>query len=302
MVLGAVLLVAVAAGTARAEPNFDADRVLERVQHVLEGAFDRIVSVFDRGDHGDERDAREVRVARSAQSNDFVWTGTLDAGDVIQIRGVNGKIVAAAASGDEVEVVAIKRARRSDPDEVRIEVVEHAGGVTVCAVYPTPRGKRENRCGPGDDFRMNTERNDVQVDFEVRVPAGVEFEGRTVNGDIEALDLEADARVSTVNGDIEVTTNGFAEATTVNGSIRASMGSTPFAEGVTFSTVNGSIVLDLPDDIDAELDASWVNGSLETDLPFRLQGRVSRTSARGVLGDGGPELTLNTVNGSIRIR
>ena len=68
---------------------------------------------------------------------------------------------------------------------------------------------------------------------------------------------------------------------------------------LSFSTVNGSISLDLPDDVDADLDARWVNGRLETDLPLELIRRVSGRSARRVLGDGGPELNLRTVNGSI---
>ena len=71
--------------------------------------------------------------------------------------------------------------------------------------------------------------------------------------------------------------------------------------GLSFSTVNGSISLDLPDDVNADLDARWVNGRLEADLPFRLIGRVSRHSAKGVLGEGGPELNLKTVNGSIHV-
>ena len=68
---------------------------------------------------------------------------------------------------------------------------------------------------------------------------------------------------------------------------------------LSFSTVNGSISLDLPDDVDADVDARWVNGRLETDLPLELIRRVSGRSARRVLGDGGPELNLRTVNGSI---
>ena len=296
--LGAAVLLAAAVGTARAQPTLSLERMVDGVQHVVVSAFDSVMEVLDRF-RDREGDARHQ--VRSAGGDDFSWTGSVDVGDVIEIRGVNGGIVAGAAPGDEVVVIAVKRARRSDTDEVHIEVIEHDGGVTVCAVYPARRGQRENRCRVGEDYRMNTGRNDVQVDFEVLVPAGVEFEGRTVNGDIVALDLDANARVSSVNGDIEITTRGFAEATTVNGSIHASVGSADFADGVSFSTVNGGIDLDLPDDINAELDAHWVNGSLETDLPFRLQGRVGRTSARGMLGEGGPELKLNTVNGSIRI-
>jgi DUF4097 and DUF4098 domain-containing protein YvlB len=72
--------------------------------------------------------------------------------------------------------------------------------------------------------------------------------------------------------------------------------------GAAFTTVNGSIELDVPDDVDADVEARWVNGRLETDLPLRLQGSIGRRSASGTFGQGGPELRLETVNGSIRIR
>lgn len=250
------------------------------------------------GREGDRRD--DAGTAPRAQE-EFRWTGRVDAGDILEIKGVNGPISARAASGDEIEVVAMKRGRRNDPEEVRIEVVEHSGGVTLCAVYPTPRGKRDNECGVGSEGRNSTENNDVQVEWEVRVPQDVRFRGRTVNGDVEAMDLGRDVDVATVNGDIELSTTGFAEARTVNGSIRARMEGDP-SEDVSFETVNGSIELDVDEGLDADLDASWLNGDLETDLPFQIQGRMGRRSAEGRLGDGGPRMTLKTVNGSIRIR
>ena len=194
-----------------------------------------------------------------------------------------------------------KSGRRSDPSEVRIEAVEHGGGVTLCAVYPTPSGEAANRCGPGDGYRNSVRNNDVSVRFRVQVPEGVRLDVRTVNGDVEALELLGDVEARTVNGDVEVTTRGFARANTVNGSIRAAMGRW-MPQGATFETVNGSIDVDLPDDVDADIDASWVNGGLDSDLPLLVDGRVGRRSVQGRLGDGGPDLEIKTVNGSIRIR
>lgn len=247
---------------------------------------------------GDEARHSEQDVG-SAQ--DFRWTGRMASGESLEIKGVNGSITVGPASGNEVEIVAEARGRKSDPDDVRVEMVEHEDGLTVCAVYPTPEGSRDNYCGVGSDGRMNTQNNDVQVHFEIRVPDGVDFIGRTVNGGVEALGLDSDVVAVTVNGDIEISTDGFAEAETVNGSIDATMGSA-IRRGVEFSTVNGSITLDLPDDVDASIDASWLNGSFESDIPFRVDGRLGRRSAEGALGAGGPELELSTVNGSIRIR
>jgi len=233
---------------------------------------------------------------------DFRWSENMRAGEVLEIKGVNGDISVSPASGSEVVVVAEARSRKSDPSTVRVEVVEHPGGFTLCAVYPNARSGEANYCGVGEDGRMNTRDNDVQVDFRIELPRGVDFTGRTVNGEVDARNLESDVRAITVNGDIDVSTTGFAEAETVNGSIDAIVGARELGVGASFSTVNGSITLDLDDEVDANLDASWLNGGFESDLPFTLEGRMSRRSAKGRLGNGGPELELSTVNGSIRIR
>ena len=240
------------------------------------------------------------RTDAARESGDFVWQGAVGTGQTVEIKGVNGPIIADRAAGGAIEVRAEKRARRSDPSEVRIEVVEHRGGVTLCAVYPSSRG-RENTCEPGSGGSNNVRNNDVQVTFYVSVPEGVGFVGGTVNGDVDVRDLASDVVATSVNGDIEISTTGFAEASTVNGSIEAAMERYDVDEGLSFRTVNGSISLDLPDDVDADVDASWVNGSLEADLPLTLIGRISRRSAQGVLGEGGPELNLKTVNGSIHV-
>ena len=83
---------------------------------------------------------------------DFRWKGKIAAGKEIEIKGVNGDVRAVAGSGSETEVTATKHAKRSDPDEVKIDVVEHEGGVTICAVYPSD-GRRTNECRPGEGGR-----------------------------------------------------------------------------------------------------------------------------------------------------
>jgi hypothetical protein len=237
-----------------------------------------------------------------AAAQDWNWSKVVPAGRAIEIKGVNGDIEAGVASGNQVQVVARKSAKRSDPADVRIEVVEHAGGVTICAVYPTPRGERENECLPGARGRSSTRNNDVEVDFEVRVPRGVLFTGRTVNGDVEVTGLTADARVSTVNGSVEVETTGLVDASTVNGSIKARMGRANWTDRKSFSTVNGGITVELPDDLHADVSASTVNGSLSSDWPMTVSGKWGPRSMRGKIGRGGRELALETVNGDIELR
>ena len=238
-----------------------------------------------------------------AAGQDFRWTGRLAPGKRLEIKGVSGDIHAVAATGDQIEVTAVKQARRSDPAEVEIKVVPSDEGVTICAVYPTGRhARRENTCEPGDHWSSNTEDNDVSVDFTVHLPAGLELYANTVNGDVEAEGLGGTVKAYTVNGSIRLSTKGFAEATTVNGSIYASLGRADWTEGVDFRTVNGGITLELPATFSAEIRAETVNGDIETDFPLTVTGRFGPRHLRGTVGNGGRQLDLGTVNGSIRRR
>jgi len=217
----------------------------------------------------------------ASQSADFAWNGTVAMGKTVEIRGVNGSVRAVASDDGAVHVDAMKEARRSDPDSVRIEVVEHDQGVTVCAVYPTPsRARQQNGCRQGGG-PMDIRNNDVQVDFVVRVPAGVQLAAHTVNGGIDVQALRSDVQAATVNGPVRIETTGFVSQA---------------------STVNGEVVVDVPAGLNAVFYATTVNGRIDSDFPISVTGRISRRSLRGTIGGGGPELRATTVNGNIRLR
>jgi cytoskeletal protein CcmA (bactofilin family) len=237
----------------------------------------------------------------TAAAQDFHWRGRLTSGQTIEVKGVNGDISASSSSSGDVEVTATKTARRSNPAEVRIEVVPGPNGMTICAVYPSVADREPNRCAPGEG-RMNTRENDTQVHFEVRVPMGVALAARTVNGEVQADSLQSDVEAHTVNGSIRVATTMAAEAATVNGSVTVTMGRLDAHNGARFRTVNGEITLNLPPVVDADLRADTLNGSVRSDYRITMQGSFSPRRLRGTIGNGGPELNVSTVNGSITLR
>jgi hypothetical protein len=237
-----------------------------------------------------------------AQSQ-FDWRGQVAQGGSVEIKGVNGSIKAAAASGSEVRVRATKTSRRrGSVDDVIIEVVQHSGGVTICAVYPTPRGRPQNECRPGSGGRNNVQDNDVEVEFTVEVPAGVNLVARNVNGGIEATGLASEVDARTVNGGIRLATAGIATAQTVNGSIDVRIGRANWRDELAFETVNGAISVTVTGDLNADVSAATVNGQISTDFPLTVQGRFSSRSISGTVGSGGRRLTMKTVNGAISLR
>jgi hypothetical protein len=217
----------------------------------------------------------------AVNSDTFHWSGRVPAGQLLEVRGVNGSIHAEPAIGREVDVIAYKNGQQLDAGEIKVRVVEHDGGVTICAVYPSPK-------------------NDVSVDFTVRVPKGVRFLARTVNGLVEANSLDAYTEAHTVNGNLRLSTAGTAQGETVNGSIVASVGM--ITEPLKFSTVNGGITLEMPRGTGAEVHANTVHGKIASDFPIPPRGRLADKHVDGQIGRGGPLLRLATVNGSITLR
>jgi hypothetical protein len=61
-------------------------------------------------------------------------------------------------------------------------------------------------------------------------------------------------------------------------------------------------VLTLPVDAGAVVSASTVNGVITTDLPLRVEGGFGPRSLKGTIGGGGGRLSLESVNGGIRLR
>ncbi len=113
----------------------------------------------------------------------------------------------------------------------------------------------------------------------MQVPAGIGLVARTVNGSIDANGLMSDADASTVNGSVTVATSGSARAT----------------------TVNGEVTLQLPASTNANVRASTVSGDIRSDFPLEINTESGPKHAQGVIGAGGQDLAISTVNGGIAL-
>lgn len=230
----------------------------------------------------------------------FEWTGELARGQELRIEGVRGSIRAVPSSPGRGTVRAVLSGWGADRGEVRVEAVEHEGGVTVCALYPARRGRVANRCSARPEERnWNIDESEVRVDFEVEVPPGVSFTAQTISGRITATGLEGPVHAATVNGDIEVATTGLASATSVSGDLDVALGRID-PEGADFSTVSGDMVIRLPGDLDADIRFRTLSGDIWSDFPMNLTRGGRRVE--GTLGRGGPLLRFQSVSGDVELR
>lgn len=241
----------------------------------------------------------------SAQDNTLEWSERLGLGDVLEVKNITGNIRVVIADGSTAQVVAEKRGRRGDFDRIDIRIEQERDGVTICAVYD-----RSDRDGCDQNGDRRSDRDDdreirASVDFEVRLPPGVEFIGSSVTGDVEIRDVESDVTANTVTGDIDVSTTETAWASNVSGSINVEMGSTAWND-LAFNTVSGDITLRLPAGIDTDVEFESLSGEIDSDFDLTLRDRARRrligSHVRGTIGDGGRSLSFNTVSGDVRLR
>lgn len=236
----------------------------------------------------------------------FSSKNSIAAGGTIRVEDLNGSIDVAASDNPTTTVTAVKQWRRGDPSMVRILVEPGNNGVTVCALWNENAKSCDDRDRhshhDSDDDRSR--HNDVSVRFTVHVAKGVKVDMNTVNGSIHVDGATAAVEAETVNGRVEVATlGGPVTARTVNGEVRATIAQLVKSdEPLELETTNGSVELEAPADLSADVDAETTNGGIETDFPLTISKGLVGRQIHGTVGQGGRKVELHTTNGSVRLR
>lgn len=217
----------------------------------------------------------------------FDRTFPLPPGGSFELENVNGPVTITGWDRAAVEVHAVKMTRQAAAALARvgIDVQESPGGIFVTTVYPHDAGV------------------EVSVAYQVQVPRRVLLRKvETVNGTVRVSGVDATGALQSVNGDVEVLdSRGGLSARTTNGNVRMELLHLKPAGPLTLASVNGSIALLLPADAGVALHVRTLNGDFQSELPLSRAGAYNPREFRGRIGDGRVEVTLQTVNGKIRL-
>ena len=236
----------------------------------------------------------------------------MSSGSTFVAQTHNGSITTSGADVTNCALVATITARAGTEEEAQelaeeVEISLEPSGDTL-----TARIKKPTRL-------IN---KSVGVSLDITVPAQTSLELVTHNGAVKIADITGDVHATTHNGKVTTErvsgstvlethngsiiirqTSGDAKLKTHNGSVKAFYAdSASSVSDISIITSNGSIELEAPPDLSAQIEASTHNGSINTDLPITLTGKVSRNRLAGTIGSGQGRLYLETHNGSIRIR
>ena len=124
---------------------------------------------------------------------------------------------------------------------------------------------------------------------------------KTSGGSIKIGEVDGEVIAKTSGGSIKVNeVHGTIDASTSGGSVTAKISEQPKSD-CRLTTSGGSVNVYLADNIAVDLDAKTSAGSVYTDFDVTVRGKLKKTSVRGKINGGGPELYLRTSGGSIYI-
>jgi hypothetical protein len=161
-----------------------------------------------------------------------------------------------------------------------------------------------------------------RVDIEIQMPRQGKVDLHTGDGNIELANFKGEMQLRSGDGSQEIdSVDGKLHATTGDGHIRAngrfdeldlhtgdgrvearaSAGSA-VATGWRLSSGDGSVTVDLPDGLAADVDLHTGDGHIDLDMPITTEGKIRQNEVHGKLNGGGNLLVIHTGDGSIHLR
>ncbi len=173
---------------------------------------------------------------------------------------------------------------------------------------------------PHHEFVVNW--GNHRVDIIIQMPREGKVDLRTEDGKIELAGLKGemylhsgdgaenldsvDGRLQASTGDGHIRASGrFDELELKTGDggvdVRATAGSS-LGAGWRLETGDGSVSLEVPEDLAADVDLHTGDGHIDLDVPISTQGTIRHDDVHGKLNGGGSPLVIRTGDGSIHLR
>lgn len=241
----------------------------------------------DRGNRWSDRDSR----GKHCEERVIGWRAA--GGQALAVdAGPNGGVTVSGWDRDSVHVIVRIQARAGSDEEAR----ELAGRIRV-------NREAGDLSAEGPDSRRYAS---WSVSYEIYAPTRTDLRLSTVNGPLAVEDMVSRMTLEVQNGPLSLQhVGGDVRARAQNGPLHVElMGSRWEGAGLDASTQNGPIVLEVPENYNAELETGTVNGPMDVGFPVTVQGRFGGRNRRLTtrLGEGGPMIRAVTTNGPAVIR
>jgi DUF4097 and DUF4098 domain-containing protein YvlB len=203
----------------------------------------------------------------------------------VEVSVIYGVVDIETAETNVAEIHIVRLARsRQDFSSRKIDI-EHTSTSLVV------RGEQDRSDGPAR----------VRHQVLLRLPRRVELSVQRINGRVIVGEIDGTVQFSRINGAVKVAQAvASADVTSINGSVTLTIAG--LREGIRASDINGAIELRFPDNLNADLVVTNFNGGVSTDVAnVAALEKTPRTIFRARIGTGGIPISINDVNGGVRL-
>lgn len=236
--------------------------------------------------NGEGRKSRTVRVRSSGRGTE-AWADlviAVPAGKTVAVYLAAGTLVS-----DNVEGTI-----RLDVHSATVNARGHRGALLVDA----GSGSVSVRDAQLSDLTIDVGSGDVTVD-NVRSTACLFDTGSgNVDGSVARCDR---LRVDVGSGDVTLAAVRTDDALIDTGSGSVQLDMTAAPASLTVDTGSGAVTVTLPDDLHADVNIETGSGRISSEFPVQTA-RFARNTLRGIIGDGGAKIRVDTGSGSIALR
>jgi DUF4097 and DUF4098 domain-containing protein YvlB len=197
-------------------------------------------------------------------------TLTLQPGGRLKLNTFSGRVRITGGSGDQVVIKAVRRARRDQLEDIKLEITQSGNSIDIEA-----------------NHRLVERRNDnvVETDFDIQVPAKTELDIKTFSAPVTVTGVNGRFNVDSFSASVRIEASEWADGNDVE-----------------IKTFSGGITLRMPDSARGQLDFNSFSGDFESDLPVTLQSSGKRNFRGALNGGGGTDFRLKTFSGDVSIR
>ncbi len=210
----------------------------------------------------------------------------------ISLSNVNGNVTVSACDCSQVHLTATITASDQETRD-RIDVKINASNKKLS--IETKYAKKEGR------YSRNSH---SEVIYTLTVPNKVQLdELQLVNGDLRISGVSGKLSADLVNGDlISDASMADTEVSMVNGDMKISFQDLSSVDRIKLESVNGDIVVRMPSNAGLDVSAETVSGNISNEFGITVhKGRYVGSDMHGTVGDGSVNLSMENVNGKIRL-
>ena len=191
---------------------------------------------------------------------------------------------------------------------IRVEERQNGNTVEIEVRYP--------------HHNFNVEWGQHRVDVIIQMPREGAVNLRTGDGKIEVASLKGEMDMHTGDGSVNLDgVDGKLHASTGDGHIQATgrfdeldlktgdghvdvraTGGSTLANRWRLETGDGSVSLEVPHDLAADVDLHTSDGHIDLDMPVTAEGKLRQNEIHGKINGGGSLLTIRTGDGSIHLK